>query len=150
MLKKSNASQEGLKVRLTGEDMKHISLFEGFTGAAAIDCIVDGENEAIFIVSPGEGGKIRYSAVRRLEQMIKKPVVVIEYSEDPLQFIRNSLSPAKVLEVKMVEHPDGKRTASVTVSASDRGKAIGRGGRVAQRTRALAKRYHGIDNVHIM
>jgi N utilization substance protein A len=82
--------------------------------------------------------------------MIKKPVVVIEYSEDPLQFIRNSLSPAKVLEVKMVEHPDGKRTASVTVSASDRGKAIGRGGRVAQRTRALAKRYHGIDNVHIM
>ncbi|MBO3803242.1 MAG: NusA-like transcription termination signal-binding factor [Candidatus Brockarchaeota archaeon] len=149
-MRKGNAAQDGLRVRLTGEDMKHISLFEGFTGAAALDCIVDREDEAIFIVSPGQGGRIRYSAIRKLEQMIKRPVVTIEYSEDPLQFIRNSLSPAKVLEVKMVEHPDGRKTASVIVSASDRGKAIGKGGKVAQRTRALAKRYHGIDNVHIV
>ncbi|MGQ9514257.1 MAG: NusA-like transcription termination signal-binding factor [Thermoproteota archaeon] len=151
MLKKSNATQEGLKIRLTGEDMKHISLFEGFTGATALDCIVDKDGgEVIFIVPQGQREKVRYSTIRKLEQMIKRSVVMIEYSEDPLQFIRNSLSPAKVLEVKMVDHPDGRKTASVTVSASDRGKAIGKGGKVAQRTRALAKRYHGIDNVHII
>jgi len=149
-LRKNNAANEGIKVRLTGEVMKYISLFEGFTQAAALDCIIDDVDETIFIVSPGEANKLRSSAIRRLEQMIKRPVVTVEYSNDPSQFIRNSLLPARVLEVKMIEHADGRKTASVTVSAADKGKAIGKGGRVAQRTRSLAKRYFQVDNVHIL
>jgi len=149
-LRKSNTSNGGIKVSLTGEVMKYISLFEGFTQASALDCIIEDEDEAIFIVSPGESGKLRISSVRKLEQMIKRPVVTVEYSSDPSQFIKNSLLPARVLEVKLVEHADGRKTASVTVSAADKGKAIGKGGRVAQRTRSLAKRYFQVDNVHIL
>ena len=149
-MRKSNAANGGIKVSLTGEVMKYISLFEGFTEASALDCLIEDDDEAIFIVSPGESGKLRTSSIRRLEQMIKRPVVTVEYSSDPSQFIKNSLLPAKVLEVKMVEHADGRKTASVTVSAADKGKAIGKGGRVAQRTRSLAKRYFQVDNVHIL
>jgi N utilization substance protein A len=149
-LRKSNVTREGIKVSMTGDTMKFISLFEGFTEATALDCIFDNGEEAIFIVAPGEVGKVRGAAIRKLEQMIRREVVTVEYSNDPSQFIKNSLMPAKVLEVKLVEHADGRRTASVTVSPVDKGKAIGKGGRVAQRIRSLAKRYHKIDNVHIM
>jgi len=58
---------------------------------------------------------------------------IVEWSEDPLEFIEEALSPAKVLEVTLDE---ASETAVVSVSSDQQSLAIGRGG---QNVRLAAK-----------
>jgi N utilization substance protein A len=82
--------------------------------------------------------------------MIKKDVEIIEFSDDPVQFIKNAFAPARVKEVHIANRLDGKKMAVVTVNSRDKGIAIGKNGRTAERTRFLMKRYFQVDNVVIM
>lgn len=140
-------------IKLTSKEMRYIALFESITGAAVKDCILDEEaNRAIFIVKEGDigmaigkGGK----NIHLLERMTSKKHEIIEYSEDPAQFIKNALKPANVMEIRITEKPDGKSIAVVAVTPKDKGVAIGRNGRNAERIRFLAKRYFQIQNVSI-
>jgi len=140
-------------IKLTSKEMRYIALFESITGASVKDCILD-ENakRAIFIVKEGhigmaigKGGK----NIRLLERMTSKKHEIIEYSDDPAQFIRNALKPAHVREIRLTEKLDGKSIAVVAVDPKDKGVAIGRNGRNAERIRFLAKRYFQIQNVSI-
>lgn len=56
-------------------------------------------------------------------------VDIIEYSEDPVKFITNALSPAKVISIKI--NADEKK-ATVMVSADQLSLAIGKGGQNAR------------------
>ncbi|UCE29207.1 MAG: NusA-like transcription termination signal-binding factor [Candidatus Bathyarchaeota archaeon] len=140
-------------IRLTGREMRHIALFENITGATAKDCIVDDElNRIIFVVKEGDvgvaigkGGK----NIHLLEKMTGKRHEVIEHSENPAQFIKNALKPAQVSEIRITERPDGSAIAVVSFSPRDKGVAIGKNGRNAERIRFLAKRYFQIQNVSI-
>ncbi|MCK4477122.1 NusA-like transcription termination signal-binding factor [Candidatus Bathyarchaeota archaeon] len=140
-------------IKLTGKEMRFIALFESITGASVKDCILDeNANRAIFIVKEGhigmaigKGGK----NIRLLERMTSKKHEIIEYSDDPAQFIRNALKPAHVREIRLTEKLDGKSIAVVAVDPKDKGVAIGRNGRNAERIRFLAKRYFQIQNVSI-
>jgi N utilization substance protein A len=51
--------------------------------------------------------------------------------------------------VRITERPDGKSIAVVTINPRDKGVAIGKNGRNAERLRFLAKRYFQIQNVSI-
>ena len=141
-------------IKFTATEMRYIALFESITGATVKDCIInEAENRVIFIVKEGEigmaigkGGK----NIRLLERMTGKKHEIIEYSDDPAQFIKNALKPAKVQEVRITERPDGKKIAVVTVYPRDKGVAIGKNGRNAERLRFLAKRYFQIQNVNII
>lgn len=140
-------------IRFTGREMRYIALFESITGATAKDCIVDDElNRIIFIVKEGDigaaigkGGK----NIHLLENMTGKRHEIIEHSENPAQFIKNALKPAQVNEIRITERPDGSTIAVVAVSSRDKGVAIGKNGRNAERIRFLAKRYFHIQNVSI-
>jgi len=133
--------------------MRFIALFESITGALVKDCILDDDaNRAIFIVKEGDigmaigkGGK----NIHLLERMTSKKHEIIEYSDDPAQFIKNALKPAHIMEIRLTEKPDGKSIAVVAVSPRDKGVAIGKNGRNAERIRFLAKRYFQIQNVSI-
>jgi len=141
-------------IKLTGREMRHIALFESITGAIVKDCIIDEElDRIIFVVKMGEvgmaigrGGK----NIRLLEKMTGKRHEIIEHSEDAAQFIKNALKPAKVKEIRITERPDGKTIAVVAVDPRDKGVAIGKNGRNAERIRFLAKRYFQIQHVSIM
>jgi len=140
-------------IRFTSTEMRYIALFESITGATVKDCIIDDElNRIIFVVKGGElgiaigkGGK----NIRLLERMTGKKHEIIEHSENPVEFIKNALKPAQVKEIRITERPDGKTIAVVSVNPKDKGVAIGRNGRNAERTRFLAKRYFQIQNVSI-
>ena len=140
-------------IKLTSNEMRYIALFESITGAAVKDCILDEElSRAIFIVKEGDvgmaigkGGK----NIHLLERMTNKKHEIIEYSDDPAQFIKNALKPAHVRELRISERPDGKTIAVVTVDPKDKGVASGKNGRNAERIRFLAKRYFQIQNVSI-
>ena len=140
-------------IKLTGKEMRFIALFESITGAAVKDCILDEESHrAIFVVKEGDvgmaigkGGK----NIHLLERMTNMKHEIIEHSETPDQFIKNALKPAHVMEIRIIEKPDGKSFAVVHVNPKDKGVAIGKNGRNAERIRFLAKRYFQIQNVSI-
>jgi len=140
-------------IRFTSTEMRYIALFESITGANVKDCIIDDElNRIIFVIKEGElgiaigkGGK----NIHLLEKMTGKKHEIIEHSENPVEFIKNTLKPAQVKEIRITERPDGKSIAVVSVNPKDKGVAIGRNGRNAERTRFLAKRYFQIQNVSI-
>jgi len=140
-------------IRFTSREMRYIALFESITGATVKDCIIDDVlNRIIFIVKEGEvgiaigkGGK----NIHMLEKMTGKKHEIIEHSEKPAQFIKNALKPARVNEIRISERTDGKTIAVVSVNPKDKGVAIGKNGRNAERIRFLAKRYFQIQNVSI-
>ena len=140
-------------IKFTSLEMRFIALFQSITGATVKDCIVDSDlNRIIFVVKEGnigmaigKGGK----NIHLLEKMTGKKHEVIEHSDNPAQFIKNALKPAKVDEVRITERMDGKTIAVISVNPKDKGVAIGKNGRNAERIRFLAKRYFQIQNVSI-
>jgi len=133
--------------------MRYIALFESITGATAKDCVVDEDlNRIIFVVKEGDLGVAigrQGKNIHLLERMTGKKHEIIEHSESPAQFIKNALRPAEVKEIRITERPDGKTIAVVSVNPRDKGVAIGKNGRNAERIRFLAKRYFQIQNVSI-
>ncbi|MCK4669079.1 NusA-like transcription termination signal-binding factor [Candidatus Bathyarchaeota archaeon] len=140
-------------IKFTSKEMRYMSLFESVTGANVKDCIVNEEqSRVVFIVKEGEIGMAIGKGGRNihtLEKMTGKKHEIIEYSEEPAQFIRNALKPAAVKEVRITERPNGKTIAVVAVNPRDKGIAIGKNGKNAERLRFLAKRYFQIQNVSI-
>jgi len=140
-------------IKITCDEMRYIALFESVSGASVKDCIIDEEGgRAIFIVNQGQVGIAIGKGGRNihtLERMTGKKHEIIEYSEDPIQFIKNALKPAAVREVRVTERTDGKKMAVVTINPKDKGVAIGKNGKNAERLRFLAKRYFDIQNVSI-
>jgi N utilization substance protein A len=140
-------------IRFTGTEMRYIALFESITGANVKDCILDEDaSRIIFVVKEGEIGVAigrQGKNIHLLEKMTGKKHEIIEHSENPAQFIKNALRPARVMEIRITERPDGKSIAVVSVSPRDKGVAIGKNGKNAERIRFLAKRYFQIQNVSI-
>jgi len=140
-------------IKFTSTEMRYIALFESITGTTVKDCIInEEEGRVIFVVKEGKIGVAigkRGRNIHVLERMTSKKHEIIEYSDDPVQFIKNALKPAVVREVRITERPDGKKIAVVTVHPRDKGVAIGKNGRNAERLRFLAKRYFQIQNVSI-
>ena len=140
-------------IKITCDEMRYIALFESISGASVKDCIVDEvEQRAIFIVNQGQVGVAIGKGGRNihtLERMTGKKHEIIEYSDDPVQFMKNALKPAAVREIRVTERTDGKKMAVITVNPKDKGVAIGKNGKNAERLRLLAKRYFDIQNVSI-
>jgi N utilization substance protein A len=140
-------------IKFTSREMRFIALFQSITGATVKDCIVDTDlNRIIFVVKEGSIGMAigkKGKNIHLLEKMTGKKHEVIEHSDNPAQFIKNALKPAKVDEVRITERMDGKTIAVISVNPKDKGVAIGKNGRNAERIRFLAKRYFQIQNVSI-
>lgn len=141
------------KIRFTNDEIRYIALFENITGAVARDLIIDeSEGRVIIVVRSGDVGLAigkKGARVKMLSKMLNKNIDIIEYSDKPEDFLKNSFSPAKLNEIRITEKLNGQKIAVVTVNPRDKGIAIGKGGRIAERTRLLAKKYFEIDNVII-
>ncbi|HIE18456.1 TPA: NusA-like transcription termination signal-binding factor [Candidatus Bathyarchaeota archaeon] len=141
-------------IRFTNREMRFIALFESITGATVRDCIIDDENNRIiYVVKEGEMGIAigkRGKNVSLLEKMTGKRHEIIEFSDDPARFIKNALRPARLREIRITQRTDGRKIAVVSVNPKDKGIAIGKNGKNAERIRFLAKRYFDISNVSIL
>jgi transcription termination/antitermination protein NusA len=142
------------KIKLTSDELRLISLFQSITGATARDCVLDDKMErVIFIVNKGQMGLAigkGGATIRQLQNVVGKKVELVEYSDDPLEFIRNILNSDMINEVKINDRIDGTRQAIVIVDAKKKGVVVGREGRNAEKARLLVKRYFQISNVLIM
>jgi transcription termination/antitermination protein NusA len=142
------------KIKLTSDELRLISLFQSITSAGARDCVVDEKmDRVIFIVNKGQMGLAigkGGTTIKQLQNMVGKKVELVEYSEDPSEFIRNILNTDMINEIRLNEKTDGTRQAIVIVDAKKKGVVVGREGRNAEKARLLAKRYFQISNVLIM
>src|ERR671926_1075421 len=142
------------KIKLTSDELRLISLFQSITSATARDCIVDDKMErVIFIVNKGQMGLAigkGGTTIRQLQNVVGKKVELVEYSDDPSEFIRNILNTEMINEIKINDKIDGTKQAIVIVDAKKKGVVVGREGRNAEKARLLAKRYFQISNVLIV
>jgi N utilization substance protein A len=130
-----------------------MSLFQNVTGATARDCVEDEKQDrVIFVVNAGKMGLAigkGGSHIKNLQNIIKRNIELVEYSEDPTVFLKNMLNAKLVTEVKMNKRADGTMQAIVIVDPKKKGIVVGREGRNAEKARLLAKRYFEITSVLI-
>jgi len=140
-------------IKLTTDQIKLMSLFQNVTGATARDCIEDEKQDrVIFVVNQGKMGLAigkGGSTIKNLQNVVKRNVELVEYSEDPAEFLKNMLNPKLVSEVKINKRLDGSLQAIILVDAKKKGIVVGREGRNAEKARLLAKRYFQISSVLI-
>ena len=141
-------------IKLTSEELGRISLFQSISGATARDCILDEKmNRIIFVVNEGDMGLAigkGGSSIKSAEKQLGKPVEIVEYAEDPKDFIINALNTRKISEIRMSEKPGGTKAALILVDQRHKGEVVGRSGRNAERARLLAKRYFNVENIRII
>ncbi len=138
-------------IKLGGNEIRFISLFESITGAVARDCIID-DDRIIFIVKAGSIGLAigkKGINIKRVRDFLQKPIEVVEFAQSPEDFIKNTLAPARIKLITISERRDGKKVALVTVNEKDRGIAIGKNGKNVARARLLARRHYNIEDVII-
>jgi N utilization substance protein A len=142
------------EIKLTSEELGLMAVFQNVTGVSSRDCVIDPAGDRIIFVLEKEfmGQAIgkKGQTIANLEDVIAKPIELVEYSDDPKEFIKNALGTRNVIDAKVNEKADGSKVGIVTVSVRNKGAVLGRGGRNAERARILAKRYFGIEHIHII
>jgi N utilization substance protein A len=141
------------EIKLTSEQLSLMSLFQGMSGATAKDCILDEKgNRIIFVVTKGQMGLAIGRdgvSVKKVERAVKRPVEVVEWSDDPSEMIKNALGARFIEEIRVTDRLDGTKGIVVVVDPRKKGAVLGLGGKNAEKVRLLAKRYFGISNVQI-
>ena len=139
------------EVRLNSDGIRYIALFESLTGARARDCYEDTEGRLIFVVKNGDMGLAIGKGgehINRVKTSIGKHIEVVEYSDDPVEFVKNAFHPVSVKKVDVV-NKDDKRIAYVEVLTKEKGLAIGRDGKNIEKIKKICRRHHNIDDVII-
>ena len=140
-------------IKLSSDQLGLISIFQNMSGATVRDCIVDDKGgRLIFVISKGQMGLAigkKGATIENIERVVKKPVEVVEWSDDPAEMISNALDPRFVSEVRITDRLDGTKGASV-VDPRKKGAVLGRGGRNAEKARLIAKKYFDIGNLQII
>jgi N utilization substance protein A len=142
------------EIKLTSEELGLMAIFQNVTGVSSRDCVIDPAGDRIIFILEKEfmGQAIgkKGQTITNLEEVIARPIELVEYSDDPREFIKNALGTRNVIDAKVNEKADGSKVGIVTVSIKNKGAVLGRGGRNAERARILAKRYFGIEHIHII
>jgi N utilization substance protein A len=136
------------EIRLTAESIQYIALFENMTRAKILDCIPE-EERLVYVVKQGDMGlAIGKSGenINRVKKALDKPIELVEYSEDPVTFLKNAFGPVSLNSVNII-NKNGKRLAYVEVPNKEKGLAIGRNGKNNKKVKMLARRHQNIEDV---
>jgi len=142
------------KIKLTPEEFSYLSLFQTITTAVSRDCIIDDKMErVIFVVHKGQMGMAIGKGgtnIKQLQNAITKNIELVEYSDNPINFIKNIFNSNMVQDVRISERESGIKNAIVVVDMKKKGIVVGKDGRNVDKARMLAKRYFNINNVLIL
>jgi N utilization substance protein A len=136
------------EIRLTAEGIQYIALFENMTRAKILDCIPE-EERLVYVVKQGDMGLAigkNGENINRVKKALDKPIELVEYSDDPITFLKNAFGPVSVSSVNII-NKNGKRLAYVEVPNKEKGLAIGRNGKNIEKVKMLARRHHNIEDV---
>jgi transcription termination/antitermination protein NusA len=138
------------EIRLTAESIQYIALFENMTRAKILDCIPE-EERLVYVVKQGDMGLAigkNGENINRVKRALDKTIELVEYSEDPITFLKNAFGPVSLSSVNIITK-NGKRLAYVEVPNKEKGLAIGRNGKNIEKVKMLARRHHNIEDVFL-
>lgn len=137
-----------MKIKFDIDLMKFISLFEKITGTDAKDCIKQ-EGKLVFIVNAGMAGKAvgkMGANIKKLENIIKKKIKIIEYSDDLVEFVMNAIHPLKAKDIK-----EENNIVTITpIDSQTRGYLIGREAVNLRGYEDIVKRYYNIEKIKVV
>ncbi len=126
--------------------MQYISIFESLTSAKVKDCIVN--EQILFIVNENDMGKAigkHGSNVKRIENMMKKRIRLVEFNNDVKQFVQNLIYPVQAKEIK-------EENGIVSIYCNDiksKGILIGRDRHNINFVNDVVKRHFGINEIKV-
>ena len=138
------------RIRLGSEEIKYMTIFENLTGAGIKDCVCS-ENIMGFLVNQGDMGLAigkSGSNIEKVKRATGRDIVVMEFSSDATEFVRNLFQPIRVRQVR-IHNADNEKVAIVEVNRNDRKKVIGHNGHKIKIAKSLANRHHNINNIKI-
>jgi N utilization substance protein A len=142
------------EIKYTEEELGLMAMFQTITGIHPRDCIIDDQfNRVIFIVDKGLIGLAigkKGQTIAHVEKLVGRPVELVEYSDNPEEFIKNALGGRYIIDVKVTQRFDGRKVGVVTIPMKSKGAVLGKGGRNAEKARKLARRYFNIEQLHIV
>ncbi len=138
------------EVTFTGDTLRYASLFQDVTRTTVVDCL-DTPDRIVFVVQTGDIARAigkKGENVAKLRRLMNRDILVVEFSDVPETFISNIFRNYKVKKVEIEQRGDITH-ATVTVEATLKGKAIGRGGKNLRTARDLIVRHFPIQSVSV-
>ncbi len=127
--------------------MKLMAFFESATGAKIKDCIAN--DNITFIVEENDMGRAigkSGSNIKKIENALKRRIKLVEFANDPVQFVRNAIYP---LEVSNIVNENG----TITIHGKDtnsKAKLIGREKQNLNHLTDIVKRYFDINDIRVV
>jgi len=137
-----------MKIKYDLDLMKFISLFESLTNANVKDCISH-EDMLIFIVDEGQIGKAvgkNGVNVKRLSNMLKKKLKIVEFNSNKLQFIKNYIYPLKASDIQ-------EENNIITITGPDtktKGLLIGRNAKNLNDLKNIVRRFFEFEDIKVV
>jgi len=133
-----------MKIVLDQQTLHNIALFQKITHVPVIDCI-ENEVSVYFIIRQGCkpfvercGGKLMI-----LQKKFKKKVVVVEFNEDVVKFVKNLVPESQEVTIENKE-------VRIRVSKYDKPKVIGKDKRNLKVIQSFLNRLFDIESVKII
>ena len=127
-----------------------MTLFETLTGATVKDCVQE-DGMIGFLVNNGTMGLAigkNGANIERVRKALGKGVWVMEFSDNPSEFVKNLFQPIRVRQVR-IHDANGSKLVVVEINRRDKKRAIGHDGSHIKIARKLAKRHHGIEDIRV-
>ncbi|MCL4398266.1 MAG: NusA-like transcription termination signal-binding factor [Candidatus Parvarchaeota archaeon] len=135
-----------MNIKFDSDVILSMNLFSDVTSVIPRDCI-NFEDKVIFVVNQGQAGLAigkNGMKIKMLQEMLKKEVVVIEYSDDPVKLFENVIRPNKLISGYITIN--GKEDEAKKVEASVDGKISSN---KIKLIKMLMQRYFNIVSINI-
>jgi N utilization substance protein A len=135
-----------MNIKFDSDIILSMNLFSDVTSVMPRDCI-NFEDKVIFVVNQGQAGLAigkNGMKIKMLQEMLKKEVIVIEYSDDPVKLFENIIRPSKLISGYITIN--GKEDDNKKVEASVDGKISSN---KIKLIKMLMQRYFNIVSINI-
>lgn len=129
--------------------MKAMAIFEKITHAKIHDCFEDQNGSIVFVVAPGELGRALGRGaenVRKLSELFKKKVKMVQYDQDLVKFVGHLIYPLRVQNIVLEDE-------TLIIEGGDsktKGLLIGRDFRNIKQTTSVVQRYFPIKDIKVI
>lgn len=126
-----------------------IALFEKVTGTTVRDLIVDRTTALVFVVEQHEAGQAigrGGSTLRRLQELLKRKIKIVEFDPDITQFVRNLLYPLRVKAVRL----DGDAVVIKGTDRENRALVIGKDRQNLRQYEEIVRRHFAISELKVV
>jgi len=133
-----------MRIKYDLELIKYRTLFENITGVMVKDCFLKNSSTIIFIVPENHVGLAigkNGANVKNLENVLKKKLKIVEFSKDPIRFVKSLIAPLKPKDIYI----ENGVIHVVAASIADKAQLIGRESKNLKDINNIVKKYFNVE-----